>query len=148
MANTTELDALLAWAEQEHAKSLLGVPSEWDQSTWARKEKNVDCGTACCLAGKAVARAGGLFIFDSNINTDISYKAVVPYKDGEVMVEDEAMALLDITERQAEALFWSGNTIFDLREIVEAIHNGDLYPDYRGNEDSGYDDEYDDESGW
>lgn len=135
--NVPELDALLAWAEVEHAKSLQGLPSEWDQGHWAtdytataahlRPAAVPSCGTACCIAGKAVARIGGQFIIDPR--RGYAFDAVFP--DGRrVEIDEAAQEILGLTRHQAEALFYSGNSIEDVRRIIQDIQDGDPYPMY------------------
>lgn len=130
--NIAELDALVAWAESEHAKSVAGNPSEWDQGTWATARPEVSCGTACCIAGKAVARAGGVFLIEPDTST--AYLAEMP-GDRKVEIDVEASRLLGLTYEQGSALFWSGNDINSVRRIVDAIKEGDLEPAYGGEDD-------------
>lgn len=58
------LEMLEFWAEREWAKKEAGKPSEWDQGVWmSRRGEEVTgtaCGTACCLAGKAVLITPGV----------------------------------------------------------------------------------------
>lgn len=60
------LDMLELWAEREWEKKAKGLPSEWDQGTWMSvrgvESTGTACGTACCLAGKAVAITPGVEI--------------------------------------------------------------------------------------
>lgn len=131
--NIAELDALLNWAEAEHAKKLRGEPSEWDQIHWAvnpiqyarywdQQPPPVDCGTACCLAGKAVARQGGVF----KIGRD-GVAAYADMPDGKtVAIDDYAQQILGLSEHQADTLFEGYNTIEDVRKYIQEIKDGDL----------------------
>lgn len=130
-----ELDALLFWATEEAAKQAEGKPSEWDQKHWAAVDwvakmvgvtVPVDCGTACCFAGKAVARAGGKFLISPS--SGVAFHAELNGR--RVNVSDTAREILGITEDQADALFHSGNKLEDLERIVQAIKEGDPRPDY------------------
>ncbi len=147
--NIEELDALVAWAEAEHEKKKKGLPSEWDQGTWAAQRSNLppseqspECGTACCLAGKAVARQGGVFLletpyFGANMRADY---AVMPTGQ-KVMIETEAEAILGLTRPQSDALFDADNNLPAVKRIVQEIKDGveepDIGPDY--DEDDDYD---------
>lgn len=57
------LDLLELWATREWDKKEKGLPSEWEQGTWmtmrGEEVTGTACGTACCLAGKAVAITPG-----------------------------------------------------------------------------------------
>lgn len=67
MANREKLIELAVWLGGEKAKLDLGLPSEWNQTSWFNTD-NVEangtarfgCGTACCAAGRTALRAGGL----------------------------------------------------------------------------------------
>lgn len=58
------LEMLELWAEKEWAKKQAGLPSEWDQDTWMTKRgeevTGTACGTACCIAGKAIMVTPGV----------------------------------------------------------------------------------------
>ncbi len=130
--NVAELDALLAWAEGEHEKQAAGLPSEWEQSFWAvnydtlgKPAPSPDCGTACCLAGKTVARAGGVFLIRPEVGS--TWEAEMPGGKS-VAIEDEARTLLGLNDEQAEALFFEDNEIEDVRRIIAAIKAGDEDP--------------------
>lgn len=144
------LDYLLAWAEAEHAKKLDGQPSEWDQGCWATAKTDKtgpmalepDCGSACCIAGKAVALVGGLFLMEvapyGGTNRVRADYAEMP--DGrQVEIEAEARKILGLTYDQGAALFEGDNDIAAVRRIIGEIKAGELYPD-RGPDE--YDDEY------
>lgn len=62
--NFALLDMLELWAEREWAKKEAGLPSEWDQSKWltvaGAERTGTACGTAACLAGKAILTTPGV----------------------------------------------------------------------------------------
>lgn len=62
--NFAMLDMLEMWAEREWAKKQAGEPSEWDQSKWLTvagvERTGTACGTAACLAGKAILMTPGV----------------------------------------------------------------------------------------
>ncbi len=131
--NHAELDALLAWAEGEHDKEVQGLPSEWDQGTWAASRTNLQpsaqspsCGTACCIAGKAVARQGGVFLLEQPFAGATRLRAdYAEMPNGRrVMIETEAEEILGLTRVQADALFDADNTIASIRRIVQEIKDG------------------------
>ena len=49
MPDMAAIDALIDWAETEHAK---GTASGWEQNDFATPRPESDCGTADCIAGK------------------------------------------------------------------------------------------------
>lgn len=142
---TPTLDNLLEWAEAEHAKQLAGKPSEWDQGHWAVDVARynawmgtnipvpVDCGTACCLAGKTVAWMGGKFL----VNDEDGAASYAKMPSGEiVMVEALAEQTLGLTSAQADALFDGDNKIENVRYVVQQIKDGIEYPErYEGQSD-------------
>ena len=146
------LDDLLAWAEAEQLKKDKGQPSEWDQGHWAinvpaynaywgvrKAVPAVNCGTACCLAGKTVAFMGGKFLIEAD-SDGTAVEAEMP--DGTtVFVEGFAEQVLGLTTAQADALFDGDNTIENVRFVIEQIKDGVEYPDRFPNES--YDDEDD-----
>lgn len=58
------LEMLELWAEREWQKKQNGEKSEWDQGIWmsvrGEEETGTACGTACCLAGKAISITPGI----------------------------------------------------------------------------------------
>jgi hypothetical protein len=66
--NVRELTDLAVWLGGEHAKKMIGLPSEWDQGSWigARYSYTEDdsrnlCGTTACGAGHVALKAGAKF---------------------------------------------------------------------------------------
>lgn len=138
--NIAELDALLAWAEAEHEKQQKGLPSEWDQGSWAKVAPQVACGSACCIAGKAVARAGGVFLLPVGPRPGRTTTDFAEMPNGrEVYISDEAEDLLGLNSDQADALFEQDNTIEDVRRIIAEIKEGETSPlsgiEYREQDD-------------
>ncbi len=145
---------LLDWAEAEHAKKLAGQPSEWDQGFWAIAKTDKigpmglepDCGSACCLAGKAVAIVGGLFLMEkapyTGTNRVRADYAEMP--DGRrVEIEAEARTILGLTWDQGAALFDGDNNITAVRRIIAEIKDGEMYPE--AGPDNYDDEDYDDD---
>lgn len=87
-------------------------PDQWDQTTYRQ-----------CFAAVAVRLSGGQWADDKAIAT------LVPVPDdpegdilhGTVLVPDRAARLLDLGTTWEMNLFYSGNTLDDLRRIVGAI---------------------------
>ncbi len=131
--NIAELDALLAWAETENDKQEKGLPSEWDQGTWASRVSYLSCGSACCIAGKAVARQGGVFKFTEGVS--YAYMAVMPTSPEPQPIEDTARRILGITQSQADALFNSNNDIDDVRTCIAQIKDGVIWPETKNTDD-------------
>lgn len=162
------LEMLEIWAEREWIKKESGLPSEWDQGLWlsVRGEAvtGTACGTAACLAGKAISITpgvswykGGAVINEfsslpvgSTFNDALLPAAIVPSdiqqdyrwnkveQDGkEYFSLDASIAgaiVLGLNPREANALFAGENTINDVKRIIIRIKNGDFRVD-----------EYDDE---
>lgn len=103
------LEMLELWAEKEWAKKEKGLPSEWDQDTWMTKRgeevTGTACGTACCIAGKAILVTPGVEWAEYNYTgDDLTTYAPVSVLDMEedVSMEDvlmpEAMVPADVRE--------------------------------------------------
>ena len=107
----------------------------------------VDCNTAFCFAGWVAQNAGGKWVESSALLAEpedpdevVHLVEVEPIdKDGNPlpMIEVEAVTaaaraqrLLGLTGMQAVRLFAGGNSITDLRNIVEAIKAGERDPWY------------------
>jgi len=63
-----ELIRLYAWAWSQDILRRAGLPSEWDQESWATDR--LSCGTSCCIAGKAFLDGGGKFSFPKDRDDD------------------------------------------------------------------------------
>ncbi len=145
---TPTLEGLLAWAEEEHAKKLAGLPSEWDQGHWAIQRPDgtpiaASCATACCIAGKTVAALGGRFLLEETGGSYlIATDAELP-TGKRVNVKDYAAERLGLPRVQAERLFDADNTIHDVRRIIGALLD-DPDADVLGAQDYQGDDEDED----
>ena len=109
--NTPELLAIY-----QHIKA---NPEEWDQRTYA---SHTLCGTAFCFAGWAVVRAGGEAVrwYSYEPGREQADRATMP--DGrEVLIDDEAIAILGLDEDQAGELFFEENDLGDIRNAIAAI---------------------------
>lgn len=104
-----EIEAIIAYIEAH--------PQEWDQSVWARK----DCGTAYCVAGHAVIRAGATIVWGTG--TQASF-CDLNGRQGPIDVI--AQELLGLSDFDAEALFAAENEIADLRMILGDIASGEI----------------------
>lgn len=100
-------------------------PEEWNQHRWR-------CGTAACYAGRAVLLDGGTWDTDADSadpylvarDTDPVVETW-PSLNGSghrvIHVNDRARHILGLTNEQANNLFYSANTLDDLRAQVAAI---------------------------
>ncbi len=115
MPNTELLLELKAWVRSEWEKKQSGLSSEWDQHAWAR---STECGTVCCVAGKAALLKGWTPQFISN-----GYKLTSTFtKDGSFADAGEiARDALDISEDDAELLFDFSNTVEDIEELIDEL---------------------------
>jgi len=86
-------------------------PDEYNQGEWATKGP---CGTVACFAGTAVMLAGHEFDFRYE---DVDATDVV--KDGR-SIREVARLELGLTFDQGEVLFYGGNSLDDVRELVHA----------------------------
>ena len=117
MANAGKLLVLKKWARGEWDKKEAGLLSEWRQAFWFTKTA---CGTACCLAGKQMILEGfePVFYF-----SELGSFAMSP--EGEVVaVEDAAQEMLGLTDNEADELFYGGNTLKDVEEIIDRLIDG------------------------
>lgn len=104
-------------------------PEHWDQLAYRhflypegvkiRKTINpaIECGTAMCFAGWACDISGVTW-------RDHTTSAILDEHGQIKSANDEARDLLGLTDRQAVALFDTGNTIADLERIVDDIIEG------------------------
>jgi hypothetical protein len=116
MANIEKLRAVLAKIEAD--------PTLWDQAFWI---KRTDCGTAGCFAGWACMLDGAKPIGLRHWDEGVEQAAEVITSAGVVQDVDSAAAeILDLTEPEADILFYGDNTLDDLRAYVDAIAVGNL----------------------
>lgn len=107
-------------------------PELWDQTRWRTETEN--CGTAYCFAGWAATLDGGQWYSDDPgsacgddlLAVDEDGEYVMALKDGTLVTDIQARAerILGLTESQAEMLFYSLNTLDDLRGIVAELCEG------------------------
>lgn len=93
----------------------------WLQTTWL---EHAQCGTVGCLAGNTVLNAGYEPFYEGGMRST-SY-----VRDAEqtrtYWIRDLATELLGLTERQADDLFRSTNTLYDLWWIASELTNGEI----------------------
>lgn len=98
-------------------------PYQHDQNWWR-------CGTARCFAGWASFLAGGRFISSEEDKTHIvaangvkNFRAsTIRTPDGELLhVGDHAVIVLGVDEFEADIMFEPGNSIADLRRMVDNL---------------------------
>lgn len=109
-------------------------PEEWQQSVW-RTDQDNRCGTAMCFAGHA-AHIGGCewadqvmgFVSEHVIANEADREwveqcalATIETRKGVPMIHAafRAQRLLGLTDAQRGELFLSGNSLADLRAIVD-----------------------------
>lgn len=116
-----QIEDLVAWAEAESTKE---SGSAWNQEDWVTP--NVpECGTAYCIAGKAVSNAGYSMLIESGpAGVNFVYDAEAPDGRGSD-IGDLAQQLLGLTEEQSEVLFYAYNTIEDLKRITKELASGE-----------------------
>lgn len=115
--NHQEIEDIITYIEDH--------PDEWHQLTWARKFRNRSCGSAYCLAGHAVVRAGYKINWQRHSSADTCRD-----KDGTLhCIRDVAQEVLGLDEGQASWLFAGFNTIDDLKRIAKAFRNGESTAD-------------------
>jgi hypothetical protein len=95
----------------------------WLQNTWVSR---TECGTVGCLAGNIVLNAGYRPFYDADRDST-SY-----VRDGErsstntYWIRDLATSILGLTERQADDLFRSSNTLYELWWIASELTHGEI----------------------
>ena len=104
------IDAARLQAELEHITT---HPEEWNQGVWAAKTA---CGTACCLAGGVVLRAGIPLRWKTDNTAD--------YTERGVEISTEAQRLLGLSYSDAGELFGGGNSLDDLWRIAADVTHG------------------------
>ena len=119
-----ELDAIIAELK-EH-------PEKHDQETYISFAGNtppqvtpmLDCGSAFCIAGAAVARAGvGIQWFEKFMwGTPLGWEASLtternPVGGGFVSIHNKAVELLGLSRDEAEQLFDGDNSMEDIEKI-------------------------------
>lgn len=121
-------------------------PELWDQSSWlnlmTRRKDNIPesmrhlytdtfiangvewaCKTEGCFAGHAALLSGATFSFDRNFPGDLRHadESEVITPEGEKRaVDDYATEVLGLTHSQSSYLFYGGNSLTDLRRLVDS----------------------------
>lgn len=126
--NVELLDRVMEQIEKE--------PDRWNQSYWLMDYPRqratdddgsiiINCETAFCFAGWAATLEGGKWMTGGELlaeQADIDWGTSVytEHYHGRNLVSafDRAARLLGLTDDQADELFYSNNTIADLRQIV------------------------------
>lgn len=99
-------------------------PEQWNQSRWALRS---DCGTSYCFAGHAVhlTHPDALYMFGLDLHDgddrDAAVKVLIPGVAGPQYVRTIARELLGLSDYNATLLFYSDNTLDDLRSYVEQL---------------------------
>lgn len=113
--NVAEMEAIIGYIEAH--------PEEWDQQLWATK---LDCGTAYCMAGHAVVRAGYSIRWEDSLDGRRVGNTCVDPVNGQVWsIETLARSLLGLTPTEALYLFAASNDLDDLKITVKKIANGE-----------------------
>lgn len=121
-AQRARLLELKGWLYGEHLKKQAGLPSEWDQAMWGR---DTACGTTCCIAGKVVLEAGGVFINKITMpNGTTRYDEALMPDGSEVSIGAKARELLKLSEQQSGMLFAGANSYEQAVAIIDAIIDG------------------------
>jgi hypothetical protein len=93
-------------------------PEEWVQASFGRRNP---CGTAYCVAGHAVVRAGHTVRWETRYFDPSEALAWTVDNENESYIGDIAQAVLGLNLRDASDLFVAGNTLDDIRRIIERI---------------------------
>lgn len=109
--NTELLTRIKTWLEAgaPHREAPDGF--SFNMARWLNIEGTPDnwCGTSCCIAGAAVAFHGfKLPLWEQNYLRDVGRNSVSDVVDddgNEILIRDQAQALLGLTYEQAESLF-------------------------------------------
>jgi len=105
---------------RETMDAVLAHQDQWDQAYWIRE---TECGTSYCFAGWVAALDGYTQTVRSS---DLARrKALAGNASGEtVVIRDHASERLGLTDEQAYDLFSAGNTLADLKRIVDDLCDG------------------------
>lgn len=108
MADIPAMRAVLAQIEAH--------PETWDQSTWR-------CQTGMCFAGWAAELSPDIqWTLGADAVSDESYHdAEVTFDGCRTHVSFAAESVLGLSQDQADLLFASGNTLDEIKTIVDAI---------------------------
>lgn len=119
-----KLLGLKGWLYGEYLKKDAGLASEWDQAMWGRE---TTCGTTCCIAGKIVLDAGGVFVGGTQVdpNRRNFFDARMPGEVDSVNIELKAAELLGLTVQEHTVLFLGSNTYETAVAVIDAIIAGE-----------------------
>lgn len=104
-------------------------PEEWDQSVWAKRKSGdveIDCGTACCLAGRVVANEGYQFLLPHHPYSE-TWECVHPDDPEPREISQLADQLLGFSDRYGQDdhdLYASSNTLRDLWWLADQYSGG------------------------
>jgi hypothetical protein len=90
-------------------------PETWDQETFARKDA---CGTAYCVAGWAVVRAGYVPDWQSDEDGEFWADYVLKDEDEVRSIRRRAAKILGLDHQRPIPLFRGDNTLDDIRRII------------------------------
>jgi len=132
MANIVKLEDTMAFIEAN--------PEKHNQKYWAQQ---TPCSTSYCYAGLAIAQEypKAKFLFYDNWDTsDPELLASTVEINGEMYdVETLASKILELDKKDSDILFDSDNSVSLLREMVDALKNGESLevhgPTYEQDED-------------
>lgn len=132
---------------QKVLDSLVSDLSRWNQGNWIKTTQpvltrwnqhpvvpEVDCGTSFCVAGEALVKNGYTFVGWSN---ELVFDHVVKnehvdmfLKGGDVvdtiLAKEAAADVLELTKGQADALFYSENTMKDIFVLANLFTDGEI----------------------
>lgn len=97
-------------------------PEEWNQDVWA---KRTECGTACCLAGTALAIQGYEFDWDNNGPLMSLLGESFWLTDGRG-IDEAAIEELGLTNDEADRLFDGDNSLHTLWSLAEDFTDGEI----------------------
>jgi hypothetical protein len=113
--NTTELIAIY-----QHIKA---NPAQWNQRVYAHR---TECGTACCVAGWAVVRAGEALYWETSGTSNWADRLDRRDEDGfRLSIEWRARELLGLPSQDAWRLFCIDNDLADIRRVITEITGTD-----------------------
>jgi hypothetical protein len=132
MANAEKLRLVLERIEREVEEGTTG----WDQSQWALSQTNPSkretpeesCGTSFCFAGWAAVLDGARLFWNERIANSgaavwVADEVLLP--DGDVeFIWEYAQKLLELTDQEADVLFYGGNALGNLQAIVQDLIDG------------------------
>lgn len=98
-------------------------PEEWRQWTWGARVSSLSCGTAGCFAHHAARLDGGELVGVAHVVAESEDpRHLVQTLNGRrvIHVAERAVRVLGLG-RNAHGLFYAGNSLQDLRRIVDKL---------------------------